>query len=100
MDMFSAMMSSAALFVIAALIAFATYRRRRHNRVSRWVQDYLLVRYGALPNRLNINWSHDIRLPVLVVFNAPANGIRHSLQFSCGGRAPTWFLLSEMHEVR
>jgi hypothetical protein len=99
MDLISVMMSVVAFVVIASLIAYATYRHR-HNRVSRWVQNYLLVRYGALPSRMNINWSNDVRLPVLVVFNAPANGIRHSLQFSCGGRAPTWFLLSEMHEVR
>lgn len=91
------------VLVAAALSALAVYRWRQENRVSRingWVTKYLLVRYRELPAKLRINCSHDASWPVLVDFDTPGTGIRHSVQFSCSGLPPTWFLLSEKDDER
>lgn len=88
---------------LAATAAFAVYRWRQRNRVRRvekWVKDYLCARYGELPNPLSINCSDDPLWPVLVAFDTPRTGIRHSMQFTCGGRDSTYALLSEKEEER
>jgi hypothetical protein len=38
--------------------------------------------------------------PVLVAFDTPGTGIRHSLQFTCTGTISTFALLSEKEEER
>lgn len=85
--------------LMATLFAvFVIYRWRQEARVSRinaWVHDYLQVRYGEPPIRLNIKCTYDTHWPVLVDHDTPATGTRHSLQFMCQGAQPTWFLLSE-----
>ena len=68
-------------------------------RVEKWVKEYLCVRYGQLPNPLSINCSDDQLWPVLVAFDTPRTGIRHSLQFTCGATHPTFVLLSEKEET-
>jgi hypothetical protein len=88
---------------LAALAAFALYRWRQRQRVRRvetWVKDYLVARYGVLPNDLNINCSDDTLWPVLVAFDGPRAGSRHSLQFACPGRPSTFSLLSEKEDRR
>jgi hypothetical protein len=91
------------VLVATSLAAFAIYKWRQQKRVgqvNRWVNDYLSVRYGELPAQLTINCSHDTFWPVLVRFNTPGTGIRHSLQFACRGKQSAWFLLSEKDEQR
>ena len=65
-----------------------------------WVKDYLRVRYGELADPLSINCSNDPLWPVLVAFDAPSTGIRHRMQFTCGGRQTTYALHSEKEEER
>lgn len=94
---------SIGLLVAASLAAWAVYRWRQNKRasqVNRWVNRYLLARYGELPAQLTINCSHDALWPVLVGFDAPGTGIRHRLQFTCAGPAPTWSLFAEKDEER
>jgi len=86
-----------------ALIAFGVYRWRQHRRVGRieaWISDYLSARYGELPNHLQIHCSDDPLWPVLVAFDRPQNGTRHSLRFSCAGSQPTYSLVSETEAPR
>jgi hypothetical protein len=74
--------------VIAGLVAYAIYRwqqRKRVHRVERWVKEYLSARYGELPAALHIDCSDDRLWPVLVDFISPRTGVRHHLQFTCGG---------------
>ena len=92
-----------AVLALAALATFAVYRWRQLKRVRQvetWVKDYLVVRYGELPNDLNINCSDDRLWPVLVGFDGPRTGSRHSLQFACPGQPSTFSLLSEKEEKR
>jgi hypothetical protein len=88
---------------LVALAAFAFYRWHQRKRVS-WVQgrvrEYLVARYGVLPTHLDINCSEDPLWPVLVSFDSPRAGFRHTLQFSCSGSASTFSLLSEKEEGR
>lgn len=87
---------------LAATAAFAVYRWRQRNRVRRvekWVKDYLCARYGELPNPLSINCSDDLLWPVLVAFDTPRTGIRHSMQFTCGRAHSSFALLSEKEEA-
>jgi hypothetical protein len=86
---------------LLALVVLAVYRWRqrvRARRVERWVREYLVGRYGAVPDELQVNCSDDPLWPVLVSFNAPAGGKRRSLRFSCAGPASTFSLLSEEGE--
>jgi len=89
--------------VLVALAAFAVYRWQQRKRV-RWVEgrvrEYLVERYGGLPNHLNINCSEDPLWPVLVSFDDPRTGTRNRLQFSCSGPASTFSLFSEKEEGR
>jgi hypothetical protein len=88
---------------LTAAAAFVVYRWRQRKRlrwVEKWVKDYLCVRYGELPNPLSINCSDDPLWPVLVAFDTPRTGSRHSMQFTCGGRHSTCELLSEKEEER
>jgi hypothetical protein len=92
-----------AVLALVALAAVAVYRwqqRKRVRQVERCVRDYLSARYGGLPNRLNINCSDDPLWPVLVAFDNPRNGSRHSLQFDCRGPHSTLSLLAEKEERR
>jgi hypothetical protein len=83
---------------LVALAAFAFYRWHQRKRVS-WVQgrvrEYLVARYGGLPNHLDINCSDDPLWPVLVAFDNPRTGIQHRLRFACPGPESTFSLLSE-----
>ena len=88
---------------IAGLVAYAIYRgrqRRRVHRIEGWVKEYLSDRYGELPVALRIGCSDDRLWPVLVHFTGPCPGVRHRLQFSCGGTRSTFALLSEKEEAR
>lgn len=88
MDKNTVILMVAALALLAALPAFAYYKwtqRRRVRQVATSVTDYLVARYGVLPNKLDINCSNDPRWPVLVAFDTPGIGTRHSLQFTCSG---------------
>jgi hypothetical protein len=89
--------------VIAGSLAYVLYRwlqRRRVNRVEGWVKEYLSDRYGELPAPLRINCSDDRLWPVLVDFTSPRTGVRHRLQFTCGGTHSTFAFLSEKEEPR
>jgi hypothetical protein len=86
-----------------ALAVFALYRRQQRQRVRRVesrVKDYLVVRYGELPNDLSINCSDDALWPVLVSFDDAHTGRRHRLQFGCWGPVSTLSLLSEKEDER
>jgi hypothetical protein len=92
-----------AVLGVTAMAAFVGYRWRQSKRVRRveeWVKDYLCVRYSKLPNALRINCSDDPLWPVLVAFDTPGTGIRHSLQFTCTGTYSTFALLSDKEEQR
>ncbi len=92
-----------AVLAFAALAAFAVYswlQKNRIRRVEKWVRDYLRVRYGELPNHLNINCSNDTLWPVLVEFDGPRIGITKRLRFSCVGQPSTFSLVSEKEETR
>ena len=92
-----------AVVAVACLMAVATYRwrqRARVRRVERLVRKYLSARYGGSPGLLHVNCSDDRSWPVLVDFTSPRTGIRHRLQFTCGGKHSTFALLSEEEEVR
>jgi hypothetical protein len=97
------MLMAVAVLVVTALAAFAVYRWRQQRyvrQVKRWVEGYLSTRYGELPNHLNINCSDDRLWPVLVAFDHPRTGLRHSLQVACWGPQSTFSLLSEKEETR
>ena len=89
--------------MVLALAAFAVYRRRQHRRVERikaWITTYLSARYGEPPVHLQINCSDDSLWPVLVAFERPKSGTRHSLRFSCSESQPTCSLVSETEAPR
>lgn len=93
----AALIAMAGLAVVSAA-AFAVYRwgqRGRVRRIKAWVGRYLSDRYGTLPSRLTINCSDDPLWPVLVGFDHPTSGMRHSLQFTCVGRPSAYSLQSE-----
>jgi hypothetical protein len=103
MDKNAEVLIGAAVLVLAALAAFASYRWRQRERVRRveeWVKEFVVARCGDLPNHLNINCSDDRLWPVLVAYDEPRSGIRRSLQFGCGGAHSTFSLLSEKEEKR
>lgn len=90
-----------AVLGLAAVVVFVVYRwleKKRVCRAEEWVKDYLCVRYGELPNPLSINCSDDLLWPVLVTFNTPRTGIRHSMQFAWKGKRSTLSLLSEKED--
>jgi hypothetical protein len=88
-------------FAALAAVAWYRVRQRKHVRqVGTWVTDYLVARYGELPDHLNINCSADSQWPVLVAFDSPRTGARHSLQFACPGPRSAFSLLSEKEENR
>jgi hypothetical protein len=92
-----------AVVVVTCLAAFPVYRwwqQKRVRQVETWVKEYLFGRYGELPNHLHINCSHDLLWPVLVNFDTPRTGLRHSMQFDCGSPQLAWLLLSEKDEQR
>jgi hypothetical protein len=92
-----------AALALMALAAFGVYLWRQRQRVRRaevWVRDFLFARYGVLPDNLNINCSDDPLWPVLVDFDGPGTGNRHSLQFAYPGASSTLSLLCEKQERR
>jgi len=92
-----------AVVVITGLVAYAIYRwrqRRRVHCIEEWVKEYLSDRYGDLPAALRIDCSDDRLWPVLVDFTGLCPGVRHRLQFTCGGTRSTFALLSETEEGR
>lgn len=87
-----------AVLAVGGLVAFATYRwlqRRRVRQVERCVRDYLVGRYGTLPEGLHVNCSDDTHWPVLVDFKEPSSGARRRLQFSCPGADSSFSLLQD-----
>ena len=93
-------MAALGLSAAAAFVVYRWWQKKRIRRVEKWVKDYLCARYGELPNPLSINCSNDLLWPVLVAFDTPRTGIRHTMQFTCGGRHSTYALLSEKEEQR
>jgi len=93
-------MAALAIIAMAAFVAFASWQKHRHQQIVKWVQSFLSVRYGALPGALHINCSNDRLWPVLVTFETPHTGIRHSMQFSCGGTESSYAIVSERDEPR
>lgn len=88
-------MACMAVVALAAVIVYRWGQRGRIRRIKAWVGRYLSDRYGALPSRLTINCSDDPLWPVLVGFDHPTSGMRHSLQFACAGRPSAYSLQSE-----
>jgi hypothetical protein len=102
MDRTTQVLIGVVALVFTALAAFAVHRwrqRRRVLRVKEWVKSYLLTRYGEEPGHLDINCSDDPLWPVLVGFDLPRTGVRHSLRFSCHGPS-SLSLLSEKEDAR
>ena len=90
-----------AVLVPTCLAAFPVYRwweQKCVRQIETWVKEFLLGRYGALPNHLYINCSHDRLWPVSVNFDEPVTGSRHRMQFSCAGHRPALLLVSERDE--
>lgn len=88
---------------LIALVAFLIYKweqKKRVHRIEQWVKDYVLDRYGDLPNPLNIKCSDDMLWPVLMAFDTPRTATRHRLQFICEKAHSTFALLSEKEEKR
>ncbi len=78
-----------ASLALAAYVGYAWRRRSRVRRAEGWVRDYLMARYGGLPDRLSIDCSADPLWPVLVNFTEQQTGARRHLRFSwAGGAAP------------
>jgi hypothetical protein len=97
------MLTGVAVLVVTGLATSAVFRwwqQKRVHRVETWVKEFLLGRYGELPNHLHINCSHDLLWPVLVNFDTPQTKFRHSMQFDCGRPHPAWLLVSEKDEQR
>ena len=91
-----------AVLAMVALVLFVVYRWRQQQRVRQvtaWVCEFLSNRYGQRPDALNVNCSDDCNWPVLVSFNDPHNGGRHTAQFACGGQQSEFALVSEKQEV-
>jgi hypothetical protein len=74
-------MAALGLSAVAVFVVYRGWQQNRACRIENWVKDYLRVRYGELPDPLSINCSNDPLWPVLVAFDAPSTGIRHSMQF-------------------
>src|SRR5262249_4248687 len=103
MDKNAVVLIRGALLVISGMAAFAAYRRQQRGRVrgvKEWVKGFLVTRYGEVPDRLNVNCSDDPLWPVLVAFDRPPGGTRHSLQFACHGPRSSFSLVSEKAEAR
>jgi hypothetical protein len=93
MDRTTASLLGMMAFAAVALVGFIIYRWRQRDRVRRirsWIANYLATRFGAPPNRLNINCSDDPLWPVLVGFDHPTTGFRHVLRFACAGSSSSW----------
>ena len=93
-------MGALGLVALAAFVVYRWQQKKRIRRIEKWVKEYLSGRYGELPNPLRINCSDDPLWPVLVAFDTPSTGIRHSLQFACGRGHSTFALVSEKEEKR
>jgi hypothetical protein len=93
-------MAALAIIAMVAFIVFAYWQKRRNQQIVKWVQNFLLVRYGELPGALHINCSNDRRWPVLATFKTPNTGTLHSMHFSCGGTEASYAVVSEKDEQR
>lgn len=91
------------LVILIAGIAFAIHRRHEAQRilqVEAWIREFLVGRYGGLPDDLRINCTDDRLWPVLVSFNRKEQSTRHRLQFYCAGPQSSLALHSESEEQR
>lgn len=89
------------VLAIACAVAFVVYnwwQQIRVHRIEAWVREVLFGRYGELPKHLYIHCSYDRLWPVLVHFQMPQTGTRHTMQFNCGRARLTWVLVSERDE--
>jgi hypothetical protein len=89
-----------ALTALAGVSLYRWQQRIRVRQVGGSIKDYLVARFGKLPDHLSINCSDDTLWPVLVAFDDARTGSRHSLQFACLGPPSTLSLLSEKEETR
>ena len=69
-------------------------------QVNSWVRDFLVGRYGELPDHLSINGLEDFLCPVVAPLDHPVSGIRHRMQFACPGSIASFQLISEREEPR
>ena len=93
-------MAAVGLTAVAAFMVYRWWQKKRIHRVETWVKDYVSLHYGELPNPLTINCSDDPLWPVLVSFDTPHNGTRHSLRFTCGRTHSSFALLLKKEEQR
>jgi hypothetical protein len=93
-------MAGLALIALAAFVVYGWRRRARVRRVEGWVRNYLVARFGGLPDRLSINWYGDPLAPVLVNFADPRTGTRQHFRFACTGAPATFRLLLEREVER
>ena len=64
------------------------------------MRDYLVARFGGLPDNLSINCCGDLWEPVLVNFTEPRSGTRQHFRFACPGPRATFSLLLEREVER
>ena len=93
-------MAGLALITLAAFVVYGWRRRARVRRVEGWVRDYLVTRFGGLPDFLSINWHGDPLALVLVNFIAPRTGIRQHFRFAYAGTPANITLLLEREVER
>ena len=93
-------MAAMGLMAVEAVVAYTWRQKKRIRGVEKRVKEFLRVRYGELPDSLSIHCSHDPHWPVLVAFDAPRTGIRHTLQFTCGEKVSTFAVVSDREESR
>ena len=89
-----------ALITVTAVVIYQWQQRTRVRLVEGWVRNYLVTRFGELPNRLNINCSNDRLWPVLVAFDDRHTEVPHRLQFSSTADFSTFALVSDREEPR
>jgi len=92
-----------AVLALLAIAAFGVYRWTQSRRVAGvnvWIRNFLLTRYGALPENLHIICTDEQLWPVLATFDRLSVGSRHMLHFSCSGDQSNYRLDSENEERR
>jgi hypothetical protein len=98
MDKSTQVLLGMAVLAMVASALFAVYRWRQRERVRQvtaWVGEFLSSRDGNRPQGLTVNCSDDANWPILVGYDDPHNGKRHTAQFACGGRRSSLALISE-----
>ena len=87
--------------MLVGMVAFAAYRwmqGRRTVQINAWVRNFVMSRYGGIPENLHVNCTDDRRWPVIVTFDRNAAGSRHQLRFACAGVQSSFRLASETEE--